>query len=336
MTVPTARFYAIKPDVVDKVLGPGTYANWKSVQDAFIEEQTRAYTNEQRYKDPWAAALKARLDADLAFAEAVIDDYLVFLESATRTGAAVAADGERIFDIAVLAISILAAVNDLLDDMWGLGIAALLTALAGARIDAEARALEGLLKRLRLRLEQAKREVKEAYVQLGIDAAVVAIGLCSGPLGWLAIGAMGLGQMVADTYLGPSTSDALTWGSRGNTSLGAGASAAERYMTEASRVRRIAKPAGKVLIVVGFVFDANEIRLGYNNVDDIGALMKQVKAEQDKLIDKIRFHRHLIGRLAARFEDLRQEVERRKSGMAAATRETLEAEMRRTGYRPKL
>lgn len=40
----------IKPEAVDKVLGTGAYARWQKILDAFIDEQTRAYKNEERYK----------------------------------------------------------------------------------------------------------------------------------------------------------------------------------------------------------------------------------------------------------------------------------------------
>ena len=71
----------IKPEVVDKVLGTGAYTRYQSTLDAFIQEQSRAYANEQRYSYDWARGLKAQLQADLAFAEKVNDDYIAFLES---------------------------------------------------------------------------------------------------------------------------------------------------------------------------------------------------------------------------------------------------------------
>ena len=110
------RVYAIKADVVDRVLGAGVHAAWQDeVQDAFAEEQTRAYANENRYKYPWAASLRTQLQADIAFAEKVFDDYATFLERTSISGTADVTQGEKILSVLLLAISILTSVNDLLD-----------------------------------------------------------------------------------------------------------------------------------------------------------------------------------------------------------------------------
>lgn len=326
----------IKPGVVDKVLGAGTYERWQKVLDAFIEEQTRAYTNEERYSSVWARSLKTQLQADLAFAEKVNDDYLAFLEGVSSRGTANVTEGEKILSVFVLAISILTSVNDVLDDMFALGIVALFTALAAASLETEARAIQSLLKKLQQELEKAKREVNEVWAQLAINGAITVTLACAGPLGWLALGAIGLGQMVADTYLGPSTSDAATWGSRGNTTLGTAVSGSQKYLQESSKVLKVFKPAGKVIPVVGFIFDVNEIAVGYSNVDGLKKLMADVKKAQDKLIEKIKLHKASLSALALKLGELRKEVEKRGKGWTAQTRETLEDEMRRSGYRPRI
>jgi hypothetical protein len=330
------RVYAIKPDVVDRVLGSAIYSNWQKVQNAFIDEQSRAYTNESRYAGPWAASLKKQLQADLAFAEKCVDDYLIFLERTTASGTANVTEGEKILDILVLAISVLNSVNDLLDEMFALGILALFAVLEAASLQTEARALQALLKKLQTELEKAKREVTEAYVQTGINLAITAALAASGPLGWLALGAIGLGQMVADTYLGPSTSDSATWGSRANTTLGTAASASQKYAEATSKVAKVAKPAGKVIPVVGFVFDVNEIAVGYSNVDRLKALMAEVKTVHGQLIDKITLHRAAFASLLVKFDELNRQVQKRTDGWTAGIRQTLEAEMQRTGYRPRV
>ena len=331
-----ARVYAIKPDVVDRVLGSAIYANWQKIHDDFIDEQSRAYTNETRYAGAWAASLRKQLQADLAFAEKCVDDYLVFLERTTASGSADVTDGEKILDILVLAISVLNSVNDLLDEMFALGILALFGVLQAASLQTEARSLQKLLKKLQAELERAKREVTEAYVQTGINLAITGILLCSGPLGWLALGAVGLGQMVADNYLGPSTSDTATWGSRANTTLGTAASASQKYVEATSKIARVAKPGGKALPVVGFVFDVKEILVGYSNVDRVEALMAEVKTVHQQLLDKIALHRTTFASLIAKFNQLNMQVRKRTDGWTAGIRQTLEAEMQRTGYRPRV
>ena len=331
-----ARFYAIKPDVVDRVLGAGVHAAWQKILGDFIDEQSRAFANEKLYSGAWAASLKKQLQADLAFAEKVADDYNTFLEQTSLSGTANVADGEKVLDVFVLAISILNSVNDLLEEMFALGIVALLTSLSAASLETEARALQGKLKRLQQELERAKREVKEAWAQLAINGAITVALACSGPLGWLALGAIGLGQIVLDTYIGPSTSNAATWGSRGNTTLGTAASASQKYLSESSKVLKVAKPAGKVIPVVGFIFDANEIAVGYSNVDGLKQLMAEVKSMQNKLIQKINFHKAVFATLVTKLDELHKDVLKRNDGWTAGIRQTMESEMLRTGYRPRI
>jgi hypothetical protein len=326
----------IKPEVVDKVLGAGTYAIYEKILDALIVEQTRAYTNEKMYSSPWAMSLKTQLQADLALAEKVNDDYLAFLERVSSGGTANVTEGEKILSVFLLAISILTLVNDVLRDMFALGIVYLFNVLLAASVETEARAIQSLVKKLQQELEKAKREVKEAELQLAINVSIAAALAYAGPLGWLTLGAIGLGQMVADTYLGPSTSDAATWGSRGSTTLGTAASASQKYLQESSKVFKVVKRGGKVIPVVGVIFDVNEIGVGYRNVDGLKKLMADVKKAQDKLIEKIDRHKASLSALALKLGELRREVEKRGKGWTAQTRETLEDAMRRSGYRPRI
>lgn len=326
----------IKPEVVDQTLGAGIYSNYQKVLDAFIEEQTRAYTNEKRYSHAWATSLKKQLQEDLAFAEKVDDDYRAFLERVSSGGAVNFTEGEKILDVYVLAVSVLTLVNDVLDDMFFLGFVPLLTLLAKVGLEREARELRSLLKQLEQELEKAKKEVKEAWAQLAINGAIAAALACAGPLGWLAISATGIGQIVADAYLGPCTSDTATWGSRGNTSLGVAVSAPTTYLQESSKVLKVLKPAGKFITVVGFAFDANEIAVGYRNVDRLKKLMVEVKAVQGQLAEKVNVHKATISASFHKLGELRNGVENRGKGWVAQTRQTLEDTMRRSGYRPRL
>ena len=148
----------------------------------------------------------------------------------------------------------------------------------------EARKLQELLKKLQQQLERAKREVTEAWAQTIFNGVISVALLCSGPLGWFSLGAIGLTQIVVDTYVGPSTSDAATWGSRGTTTVGTAVSASQKYLAETSKVLKVVKPAGKAIPVVGFVFDVNELSVGYRNVDQLKAVMAEVKAAHQQLI----------------------------------------------------
>jgi len=173
-------------------------------------------------------------------------------------------------------------------------------------------------------------------VQLILNVAITSVVACSGPLGWLTLGAIGLGQMVADTYLGPATSTAATWGNRASTTLGVAVSASEKYLVESSKVQTVAKGAGKVIIVVGFVFDFNEIALGMRNIDALKKLMADVKKAQNKLLLKIKANKATLAALSVKFGQLSKQIEKRGKGWTAQTRETLDEEMRRSGYRPRI
>ncbi len=166
---------------------------------------------------------------------------------------------------------------------------------------------------------------------------MIAIGVAVlNPTSLLAIGGIGLFHMAYDTFLGPATSDAATWGSRGNTTLGVAISASEKYLQESSKVLKIVKPTGKVILVVGFAFDAAELYVGYSNADRLKNLITEVKKAHDDLIAKIKIASPTLKALYLKFVELRKQVEKRGKGWTAQTRETLEDEMRRSGYRPRI
>lgn len=326
----------IKPEVVDKLLGTGAYARWQKILDTFIVEQTRAYKYEEWLSSPWAASLKKGLRADLAFAEKISDDYVAFLERVSSSGTANVREGEKILNVFMLAISVLACVNDVLHDILLLGIPLLMDLLERIGLATKARRLQLLLKQLQQELEKARSEVKDTWKQVGLDA-MIAIGVAVlNPASLLAIGGIGLVQMAYDTYLGPATSDAATWGSRGNTTLGVAVSASEKYLQESSKALKIAKPAGKVILVVGFAFDVAELYVGYSNADHLKNLITEVKKAHDDLIAKIKIASPTLKALYLKFMELRKQVEKRGKGWTAQTRETLEDEMRRSGYRPRI
>jgi hypothetical protein len=151
----------IKPEVVDKVLGTGAYARWLKTLGTFTDEQTRAYKHEEWLSSPWAASLKKGLQADRAFAEKISDDYVVFLERVSSSGTANVREGENILNVFMLAISILACVNDVLQDILLLGIPLLMDLLERIGLVTKARRLQSLLKQLQQELEKVRWEVKQ-------------------------------------------------------------------------------------------------------------------------------------------------------------------------------
>ena len=64
--------------------------------------------------------------------------------------------------------------------------------------------------------------------------------------------------------------------------------------------------------------------------------MADTKKVHEQLLDKIRFHKATIASLVAKLEVLHKQTRHRTDGWTAGIRQTLEAEMRRTGYRPRV
>jgi hypothetical protein len=336
MPLEELRIYAIKPDVTNSILGSGTYESWLKILDAFAEEQTRADTNLLRFKDGWAASMRQLLDSDLTFALQVCDDYGVFLERASSNGYAHVADGENMLNVLMLAVSILTYVNDVMDKMFALGIVATLNGLAAFALQLEVIKLQKVLKKLMTELERAKREVKEAWAQLGINTVIAGVLLFSGPLGWVTLGAIGIGQMATNAYLGPSVSDSAKAGRFATSRLGNAMSFSDKILGESSKVVRIAKPGGKFVPIIGIAFDAQEIAVGYSNVDVLKAYDKEAKEALEALVAKVQMQKAVINGLLAKFEELHQDVLKRGENWIATTRQSLEEEMRRTGYRPRV
>lgn len=101
------------------------------------------------------------LQADRVFAEKISDDYVAFLERVSSSGTANVREGENILNVFMLAISILACVNDVLQDIFLLGIPLLMDLLERIGLVTKARRLQSLLKQLQQELEKARWEVKQ-------------------------------------------------------------------------------------------------------------------------------------------------------------------------------
>jgi hypothetical protein len=324
---------------VDKILGSGMYDRWVACHDSFVDEIKRAETFRSRLTMAWAKSMGIYLDADVAFAEQVETDYLDYLDRICVRGSASQADlarGEAILSVFNLSTTVLGYVNDTLSEMLRLGFVGLFTALERMNVMAEAIALRKQLTRLEQELKRAKRELREAELQTTLDVAIVVVGSFTGPLGWLALGSIGLGQMIADTYLGPATSDAATWGARGATSLGVVVAAPQKYLQANDATSTVRTKLGKKIAVVGLLFDANELWTGYSNITGLEALLKRVNRDNARILKILEIYRTTFAFLGQKLQELRGSVDKSGRGWIADTRATLEDEMRRTGYRPRV
>jgi hypothetical protein len=314
---------------LDSAVGANGHESWQQIREQFTRQQARAYENRSRYSQAWATSLRRRLDADLALAEKAAEDYLAFLARVSANEDADASEGRKILDVLVPAIAVLGSVNDLLDDMFALKISALLIALEGASLETEARSLQNRLSRLREELDKARREVKEASTQQAIDGAIAGATACSGPLRFLARGAGGFGQMVADNYLGPSSANPATWGGRGNRTFDPALSAWEKYIAESSKVALFSDAAGKNATVAGLIFDA-----GYSNRGKLIELIDDTRSYHEWFVSRLKANHAVLAGLPIKFDVLARDVQKRANGWTAQLRQRLLAAMRETEYWP--
>ena len=305
MSVHEISLDSIDSIVVDEAFGRGTFERWVGgMLEELIAEQELAKAHIERYSQDWAKPIVARLQADLRFAESVNFDYADFLARVSRSGNAFVIEHEKIRVSLELAVSILREVNFTISEMTGLGFKGMFMSLQSLRLAAQAYKLKNDMGKLRSELEKAARETSEAMAQLIFNTSLNAFLAISGPVGWLALGGAGLAQIVVDTYLGPSTSATATIGSRGTTSIGVVVSASEKYLAESSKVVRVTTPAGKVIPIVGVIFDVNEISTGYQNIVAVDRAMKAVKRSQEKLYDTVLQHRTLFASLKQKINQL--------------------------------
>ncbi len=64
--------------------------------------------------------------------------------------------------------------------------------------------------------------------------------------------------------------------------------------------------------------------------------MAKAKSVHEKLIAKVKVHKGVLAAAAIRLEELHQKVEQRTDGWTAEIRRSLEDEMRRTRYHPRV
>jgi hypothetical protein len=333
--MPMAEFQTIDGGAVDGVLGDGTYTRWQAVEERFVRERSRAQVNNRRYAEGWANGLRAWLDWDLSRAGKAVDDYREFLLRAASDGEADTAGGEAIFQVLEPAVAVLGSVNDVLDDMFVLRIHALLTALDGASLETEAKQLQGRCRRLQEELDKAKREIKDGPALPALNAALAAIAACAKPLDWLGRGAVGLGQAVADSYLGSSASDPVTWGSRGNRTLDPVLTASQKYIAETSKVATFAGPAGTPVQVTGFFFHPDEVVPAYSNRRKLREMIYDTRDFHLWYVSRLKAHQAVLAGLPLKFEILCRDVQKKPSAWTASIRRTLGIRIKQTGYRPR-
>lgn len=281
--------------ILEDVFDTSLVDTWYDYQEEFDLEVQRANVNARRFKNVKVIGTsKDNLGRDVAMAKAIHAD----LASVVRRVEAGGTFSQQRFDDMLTCFSVANHVlnldNDALDSAFAVGIGSLFVLLPWAALKRRAKKLKESLVELEKLLKQAKREQTESYGQAVINLAITGIVLATGPTSLLVLGGIAIGQMIVDDALGADTSAAATHGSQGNTTSGALSSAVESMEKVGKKGKKVAKAAGKATIVVGFVFDVNEIHTAHVNVGKLEAAMKQAEKDLKDLQADIKRHRPKI------------------------------------------
>jgi hypothetical protein len=325
---------ATRRDTVDAALGRGWYDQWQKMELDVMRLRSRTAVNNKRYSAIRAPEATDWLWSDARLLEAVATDFRNAMNRIARRQSVDKRKVGQMYDVLSLALGVVQHDNDALDAGYAAGIVAGFVALPLKMFQQTAGQLTQLLQTLRQQLEKAKKERTEAWVQTGINTALTVITALSGPIGLLGRGVIAAGQWVLDDALGPKTSTAATAGSKTSISvsqLGEAAAQAERL---GSKVQRIGKAAGGTATVTGFVFDVNEILIGYRNVEQVRTAMSKAKRAYDQLIAQIKKHRPAIQKFQRDYQKWQVAIKSIREN-ATRIRNALRDELKQTGYKPK-
>jgi hypothetical protein len=325
---------ATTKEIIDGVLGKGWYDEWQKMEKGAAVQKKRATVNDKRFSALKSPGATDRLFFDMRLLEAIITDYRKAMNRIARRQTVSTTRVGHIHDVLTFALDVVRYDNDALDAAFLVGIVKAFVAIPFAVFQQNSAQVIRLLGVLKQRLQQAKRERTEAWVQTAINAAVTAITLLAPPIGLIGRAGLLVGQWVLDDALGPQTSKAATAGSKSSMSasqLGDAASEIERL---GSKTRRIGKAAGRVATVTGFAFDVNEVLVGYRNVNQVRTAMSQAKKAYARLIGDIKKHKPTIAKFQQDCKRWQVSIKSTRK-QASLIRSAMYAEMKRTGYKPR-
>lgn len=321
---------------VDSVLGKGWYDEWQKMEQSTKELKKRSEVNVNRYTGLGASEILKILSADAQLLERVSSDYGKAMNLLVTGGKVDTKRLGEIHDVFTLALGVVEEDNKLLDSAFTAGVVAAFVAIPLAMLQQTAERLAKLLEVLKILLEQAKRERTEAYVQTAVNAAISVITVVTtltGPIGLAIRAGIFGGQWILDSALGPKKSTTVTV-------LQKSSHAAEQLLDHAGemekvgkKTQRVAKGAGIGFAVTGFFFDANEVLLGYRNVDQIRTAMSQAKKTYDDLIADFNRHKPALTKFQVQWRTWKTSIQDTETN-ARLTRDALNKAMKDTGYKP--
>lgn len=315
--------------LIDGMFGSGWYDKWQELSAETRDLRQRTVINENRYGEISGFGARSPLGWDLRTLDSLATDYDASMARASRGEPIDVEATKDLYTMYSLAIGVVEHDNDALDAAFVIGVVSLFIKVPFVLLRERALRLQELLKVLKAQLEQARQEVAEAWAQGLLDAAIAGISLFV-PLGLVARGGILLAQGIFDTAMGPSTSTQATAGSH-SSKAGEFASAVAEVRSATDRQRSIAKAGGATATVVGFVFDVNEIRVAYKNVDQLSQIMDQARAALAKLNADIAKHRPSLQRFVQDYETWQTSIASVRT-QADLIRRALEEELRSKKY----
>jgi hypothetical protein len=315
---------------VDALFEPGWYDQWQALRQETPGLRQRTAANQTRYRRIEGFGARSQLVWDIRTLNSLATDYD---DRMTR-----AANGERInveearnlYAMYSLAIGVVDYDNDALDAAFEAGVVAGFLLFPFVVLQVRAQRLQELLKALKVLLEQAKKDVKEAWIQGVVDLAIAGITSFL-PLGLVARGGVLIAQSIFDTAMGPSTSTAVTVGSN-ESKAGEFAAAVAEVRAASARERAIAGAGGKTVTVVGFALDAYEIfGVAYKNVDRIASAIREATAVLTKLNDEIVQYSAILQKFVEQYQAWQTSIASLRT-QADLIRRALEDDLRRNKY----
>lgn len=314
-------------------LGEGWFELWQELARDTADERRRAEINEQRFAK-FSMPAPVRLSWDLRRLEHISRHYHQLMERIVEGQAVDPSDVHQLYAIYSLAIEVVRADNEILDATFAFTVTVAFVTGPVMTLQWCAANLLRVLKVLTVRLEQAKEERTEAWVQAALNVAITGATLLMPHLGLLAKVGIATGQYVLDNALGPEKSVAADIGGDATAAAGLLADAIARIEGLGSRKVKIAEAGSDAVTVVGFAFDVNEVLVGHENYAEIERLMNQATKSAARISAVIRRNRPALIRFSLVYQRQQIVVEDLMEERGAVRRLLLE-EISSAGYSPR-
>ncbi|MCA9011714.1 MAG: hypothetical protein KDB01_18300 [Planctomycetaceae bacterium] len=339
---------SLSPESVNEVMGAKWYENFfRPVEEDFLKQQDRAMQNVDRLSVFWHASTKSQLEADLSLVQKAFDDCTADLIDISTLGArqqiAIATLKQSrvkgIFSVLCAGLEMLNIENWMLEDLHAFGVNNAFLRIAFIQLREKANAALKTLQKVEARLQQAKKRTGESIDQLKINGLLAVISplvLPAGPIGVLAAGAIGVGQIILDDKFGVSTSDAAGFSSKATTVLGIYSTAMGDILAANKEHLKAAKVAkvGKGLALLGVAFDLNEVLEAGSQEGAVKAEFEKAAKDWEALAALVDLNDEIVDDMVKKNNLARKETKKRGLASIESARKTLASAIKSTGYDP--